>query len=329
MRKLSLLVSGIVVALIAVACVPPPPPPTPHRDVVVFGDSNGWGIGCSIGDTGDIATNPPFPCTPQSFSTKNETLGACSIMGGQALLYNGLALSPSCTDWASSWPAMLDERTPKLVILSTGGWEIIDRWLTLPPGCSAFNAATCPAPDLQWGGDAGKLAAAQARYSSQLLAAINLFRSKGAKVLVTNSAYYAPTEPQVPGLGAVWYEAYPAAKPANWDAPNVNVTYRPSKLKIEQFNASVKSTIDQNFPGDPNVQLFDLWQRVSPVDPGTAAPAYSDFSCGAPNEKQWPPSFCPGAQITQREPDHGHFSFEGYRDVIMPYLLPKIQQMLA
>lgn len=330
MRRLSLPICGVIVAVLAGACFGgPPPPPSPHRDVVVFGDSNAWGIGCSLGDQGEFSETPPFPCTPQSFSVKNETAGACTIAGGTALLYNRIAINPSCYDWASKWPGVLDERTPNLVILNTGGWEIVDRWLNFPsgPGCSTGNAFNCPAPDYQWG--AANFTTAANHYTSQLVGAINLFRSRNAKVLVVNSPYYAPIEPQVPGIADVWYEAYPSAQPSNWNPANANITYRSSKLKTEQFNTTLKKALDQNFASDTGVRFFNLFERVSPVDPGTTAPAYNDLSCHPPNEKQWPQIFCPGQAVQARSSfDHGHFDYDGYRFVIMPLLLPEIQSML-
>ena len=333
MRKLWLPI-GVIVTLLSAACFGgPPPPDSPHRDVVVFGDSNAWGIGCSIGDAGElVGNNPPFPCSPQpDFSVSNQTAGACTIAGGTTLLYNHSAIPPSCNDWASQWPGVLDERTPRLVVLNTGGWEIVDRWVTFPsgPGCSTTDAYNCPAPDYQWGDpNPANLVTAQNRYTSQLLAAINLFVSKGAKVLVLNSPYYAPQEPQVPGLADVWYEAYPATQPANWSPDNANITYRSSKVKTEQFNATLQAAFDQHYANNPNVKLYNLWQHVSPVDPGTQAPAYSDLQCPAPNEKNWPTT-CPGQAVQAREPDHGHFSYDGYQNVIMPYVLPQIRQMLS
>jgi hypothetical protein len=322
----------VVVALLAGACFGGPPPPSgPHRDVVVFGDSNAWGIGCSLGDPGEFAQDPPpFPCTPQSFSVKNETAGACTIAGAMTLLYNHTALNPSCYDWASKWPGVLDERTPSLVILNTGGWEIVDRWLNFPsgPGCSTANAFNCPAPDYQWGG--ANFTTAANHYTSQLVGAVNLFRSRGAKVLVVNSPYYAPVEPQVPGIADVWYEAYPAAQPSNWNPANANITYRSSKVKTEQFNNTLKKALDDNFANDNGVRLFNLWEHVSPVDPTTMAPAFNDFSCQPPDEKKWPDTFCPGSAIRARSDfDHGHFDYDAYRFVIMPYLLPEIQSMLS
>jgi hypothetical protein len=332
MRKLSLLVGAAVIALGAGACIPsPPPPPSPHRDVVVFGDSNAWGIGCSLGDAGDIPTDPPFPCTPQpDFSVRNETQGACSITGGLALLYDHPAVAPLCSDWASQWPGILDERTPKLVVLNTGGWEIVDRWLPFPSasGCSTSDAYNCPAPNLQWGNPADFNVAAS-RYTGQLTAAIDLFRSKGAKVLVLNSPYYAPQEPQVPGIADVWYEPYSASAPANWSAPNANVSYRSSKEKIDEFNAMLKATVDAKSATDPGVQFFDLWKHVSPQDAnGVQGP--SDAACPAPNETKYPPTGCPGEAIELRESfDHIHFTYDGYRLVIMPYVLNAIRQMLT
>jgi hypothetical protein len=330
MRKFSLVVCGVVVALLAGACFGgPPPPPSPHRDVFVFGDSNAWGIGCSLGDQGDLTDNPPFPCTPQSFSVKNETAGACTIAGGTTLLYNRAAINPSCYDWASAWPGVLDERTPSLVVLNTGGWEIVDRWINFPsgPGCSTANAFNCPAPDYQWGG--ANFTTAANRYTSQLVGAVNLFRSRGAKVLVVNSPYYAPVEPQVPGIADVWYEAYPSVRPSNWNPANANITYRSSKLKTEQFNATLETALAQNFGGNPDVKLFNLWEHVSPVDPTTMAPAFNDLSCRPPNEKKWPQTFCPGDAVQARSSfDHGHFDYDGYRFVIMPLLQPVIESML-
>lgn len=331
MRKLSLPICGVVVALLAGACFGgPPPPPSPHRDVVVFGDSVAWGIGCSLGDSGVYGNDPPFPCTPQSFSAVNETSGACSIAGGQTLLYNRITTAAPCHDWASQWPGILDERSPRLVILSTGGWEIVDRWTAFPsgPGCSTFNAFGCPAPDYQWGGP--NFGAAKDRYVSQLVGAINLFKSRGAKVLVVNSPYYAPIEPQVPGYADVWYEAYPSTQPANWSPANANITYRSSEMKTDQYNAALTEALDENFGGDPNVQLFDMWAHVSPLDPGTGDEEYNDFLCFPPNEKQWPDQACPDNKVQARLLfDHGHFEYDGYRFVIMPYLLPVIEGMLS
>jgi hypothetical protein len=338
-RKLSLLICGVVVALLAGACVPtkpPPPPEDPHRDVVLFGDSNAWGIGCKLGDDGIAGGQPPFPCTGQAdFSAKNEAIGTCSIAGGLALLYsNRIAYPPSCADWADTWPGVLAHRTPRLVILSTGGWEITDRWINFPsaPNCSTAGAYNCPAPDYQWGDPNDYVSAAQ-RYGTQLVGAIGLFRSWGAKVLVVNSPYYAPREAQLPGDIPVWYERYPddggSGTPGldNWVAPNVHLTYRPSEVKTDQFNQTVADVIAAI--NDPNVRLFDLWERVSPVNPATQDEEYNDFSCFPPNEKLWPQTSCPGSMMQARGPDHGHFEEATYINVIMPYLYPVIRSMLS
>jgi len=336
MRKLSLSICVILTALVAGACFGGSPPPDPHRDVVLFGDSNGWGIGCELGDDGIAAGQSPFPCTGQpDFSANNQGIGTCSIAGGLTLLYgNRIAYPPSCADWSSTWPGVLDQRTPRLVILSTGGWEINDRWINFPsaPNCSTADAYNCPAPAYQWGDPSTYTAAAQ-RYGTQLAAAINLFRSRGAKVLVINSPYYSPVEAQLPGNTPVWYERYlndgGSGTPgyADWVAPNTNLTYRPSKVKTDEFNATVAAVI--NAINDPGVQLFDLWKHVSPVDPSTHAPAYNDYLCPPPNEQQWPQTSCPGQAIRARGDDHGHFEEAAYVNVIMPYLYPVIRSMLS
>lgn len=349
MRKWSLIVCGVVVALLASACFaggpapPPPPPPSPHRDVVLFGDSNGWGIGCYLGHEGIAqASRSPLPCNPQpDFSAQNEALGACTIAGGTTLLYNRQTIAPSCTNWRSAWPGILDERTPELVVLSTGGWEITDRWINFPAGCNAFNAYNCAAPDYQWGSanpNDGVLQTAKNRYQGELRDAIALFRSKGAEVLVTNSPYYDPDEAQVPGLSDWWYERYPDdggtgdAARNDWVAPNVNLTYRPGERKTDQFNAAVKEVVDQAAANDVagSIQFLDLWDITSPLNPGTNDKEFNDYFCAPPNHGQWPQSSCPSSMIQQRDlGDHGHFTQDGYERLVMPFVFAQLRQMLS
>jgi hypothetical protein len=352
MRKLITLSCGFVVALVVTGCVPgpvkepgpPPPPPSPHRDVVMFGDSNGWGIGCYLGHEGIAsASRTPLPCIPQpDFSTQNESLGACTIAGGTSLLYNRQTIAPSCANWRSSWPGILTERTPRLVVLSTSGWEISDRWINFPPGCNPFNAHNCAEPDYQWGSidanDAALLQATKARYQGELSDAIALFRSRGAEVLVTNSPYYAPDEPQVPGLADWWYERYQddggSGTPgyADWVAPNMHLSYRPSERKTDQFNAAVKEVVDQAAANNPagTVQLLDLWDVTSPLNPGTNDREYNDYSCGPSNKTQWPQNGCPASTIQQRDlADHGHFTQDGYERLVMPVVFTRVRQMLS
>jgi lysophospholipase L1-like esterase len=308
---LSLLVGAFVVALSATACIGGPPAPPPPPNVVVFGDSNAWGIGCSLGDDAGYGASW---CAPQGgVSARNETEGTCSINTNVALLYNGGASPALCSDWASKWPGILDETQPKLVILNTGGWEIVDRWTNFPagPNCSqglqpsvAYN---CPPPDQQWGDTAppAALDAAKNAYTSQLNAAIDLFRTKGAKVLVVNSPYYAPTEAQVPGLALVWYESDSQTQPANWSPPNVNVQYRWGHTKIDEFNTAVQEVVNARDPN--NVKLFDLNAITSYQ--GQYAETIGD--------------------VQMREQDHVHLSQAAFQQVIMPAMLPVIQQMLS
>jgi hypothetical protein len=139
-------------------------------------------------------------------------------------------------------------------------------------------------------------------------------------VLVVNSAYFAPTDPQVPGF-PIWFEAYPPTPPGNWSPANANITYRSSKVKIDEFNSVVAATVGE-FANDPDVHFYDLKQRLAPGG------EYNDFSCPYPNELS-PLSACAGQEVLARQPDHGHISFEGYRDVVMPRLLPVIRQILS
>src|SRR5262249_1379904 len=129
----------ISVALLA-ACVPanppPPPPPTsgPH-DVLVVGDSLSYSYGCVLGDNN--GSGDPCPALPD-LTTKNANLGGCNIGGGTILVYNGGLLTSgySCADWPSSWAQLASENQPKVVVISTSGWEIVDRWSNYPSQCN-------------------------------------------------------------------------------------------------------------------------------------------------------------------------------------------------
>jgi len=314
-RKASFVVTAVVaVAVLVTACTPvQQPSPSPYRDVVLFGDSNGWGIGCVLGDEGDASVYAPgaqadCPAQPD-FSARNQSAGACNLSGATILLYNGGAAGNPCQNWPSEWPQILSTHTPRLVVLSTGGWEIVDRWDPFPagPNCrtgySGGEAYTCPAPNIRWG--TGETTGPP-RYADRLTQAINLFRSYGAKVLVVNAPYYAPPEPQVPGILDVWYEAYGPTQPADWQPPNVNVTFRPSKEKIDQLNDTI-DTVVAGFNSPDDVQVFDLWSLLSPGG------EFNEYVGG----------------IRVRESDLTHITINGFFQVIAPNLLPEVRAMLA
>ncbi len=360
--RTTLVAAAAAVAAIVAACnptKPPPPPSNPHRDVLILGDSIAAGIGCQLGDPGQ-PSEPPFPSCPgrQGISVANGWLGACSITGGWLHLY-GTAGQPypntpsatnqgNCQNWRQTFPSLLNLVTPELVILMTGGWEIVDRWATLPSGCNAANIQPCPtAADRQWGsGNATNTNAVDA-YRSDLLDAIALFASAGIDVLVVNTPYIDPPTPgNLPD--PIYWEPYDQSPPS-WSAagpgyfyfnepyrhPNTATPYKPSENKVDAFNAALTQMDANDFPPfATDVRLFDLWDYFSPQI--GADREFSAAVCVNPSDPlnltnlRSNPAACPaGSSPTQvRHPDGGHFLEDGY-EIATDAMLPVILQMLA
>jgi hypothetical protein len=170
--------------------------------------------------------------------------------------------------------------------------------------------------------------------------AINVFRQHGAKVIVANSAYMNPPEPQFPPgtpgapdfLIRAWYERYPLTNttqpPEIWTAPpgQSGLTYRPSKTKVDQFNDAITQVVN-SFADPSNVLQFNFFKHFDPVINGSRA--YSDNVCPAPNDSSDPAS-CPGGAtpILARDPDGGHISTDG-QSILNFYLQPCVQAVLA
>jgi hypothetical protein len=334
MRRRWLAVGALAsVALVLAACVPeeppppPPPPPTDPHDVLVVGDSIAFSFACGLGDDAGSGQSCPGP---GGFTTASDIVGGCTISGGTILFYNGqTASSYGCDNWPSAWAADADKYVPKVVVIVTSGWEIMDRWSGSPSGL----------PDRQWGGNGAEFTAAKDAYMSNLQSAINLFRARGAKVVVSNSAYVNPPEPQFPiGTPGVpdfliraWYERYNpinVAPPEVW-AEKVNgqdLTYRPSKTKIEQFNNAITSVV--NSFGDPsNVLQFNMFKHFDPIISGSRA--YSDYVCPPPNDSADPATTCSGSKILARDLDGGHLSMPGGQSILNYYIQPCVEAVLA
>ena len=371
MRKFLLLAVGVALAGgTLAACVggPPPPPPTDPHDVLVVGDSVAFSFGCVLGDA---VPTQPFGCPPRDgYTTKNDQSGACTITPGTLKLYNGgTAGAPNCDtaagDQGRTWNDASAFYVPKVVVINTAGWEVVDRWIE----------QLTPQPDAQWGGSTAAntpYERAAVYYSSRLFNAINMFRSRGAKVLVSLSPYFDPPEPipppsQVgPDFSCSWWEPYDAAAPSappgsecpgQWRSPpgSGGVSYRPSKTKADQFNAIITQVKNANFPGD-DVRLFRFDKHFNqPNGPGTADDTFTNRVCPPPydstitaelREDLRPPSPTFGQQVWQcnvqgdvdptndvnailaRAPDNGHLSIAGQFDILQPYLESCVQSML-
>jgi hypothetical protein len=308
LRKFALLVAGVALSVgTLAACIGPPPPSTDPHDVLVVGDSVSFSFGCVLGDT--IPGFDPSGCPVRNgYTTHNESSGACTITPGTVLAYTGgTAAAPNCDTAPDAqnrtWAQAADQFTPKVVVINTAGWEVVDRWI---------NCCNAP-PDAQWGGptngppnDAYHTAAGY--YSNELYQAIQMFRSKGAKVLVANAPYIAPPQPEPPpdqvpaGLGCTWWEPYPNSAPMSsgpdctgnatagsggaWrPPPGSGVSYRSSRTKVDQFNNIVNGVLTNpdpsfGFGSDPNVKSFNFKNHFN----GGPSNAYSDYVCPPPND---------------------------------------------
>src|SRR5262249_32567328 len=256
--KRNAVIGACVLVVLLAACIPaqPPPPASATRDVMVVGDSISYSYGCVLGDNnGSGDPCPPLP----DFTTRTAGLGGCNHGRGTVLLYNRLSLSEyACSDWQSLWAQEADQTQPRVVVLSTSGWEIVDRWSSYPGGCSVLDARDCSVPpDLQWGGTESESTNARTNYATRLAQAIALFRSRGAQVLVANAPYVAPPAPALTLGLPTWYERYQSDQ-GDWVPPSntPGYTYRNSKTKIDELNAIVASVVSA-FGGN-GVTLFDI-----------------------------------------------------------------------
>ena len=357
MRKFTLLVAGVLLSVgVLAACVggPPPPPPTDPHDVLVVGDSVSFSLGCVLGDGGGT---PGCPARP-GYTTVNEYTGGCTISPGTLELYNGgNASAPNCDtapdQFGRTWQQAAALFVPKVVVINTAGWEIVDRYIQCPPYCSG-------APDNEWGVPTSdpRYTAARDYYANELYNAINMFRSYGAKVVVANSPYIQPHQPEPPpatvpaGLGCSWWETEPfntnpptavgdpnnpLTCPGTWQSPDGVSSYRSSKTKLDQFNDIVTNYVKgQFFGGDPNVRVFNFAKHFNPGG------AYNDYVCPPPDDSTQVPGpdvdldgtpNCPTVQdplrdaILARAVDHSHLSPAGQFQILQPYLEPCVLGM--
>ena len=334
---------AFVVAAASPACIGGGgPQPTP-RDVLLVGDSIGFGIGCYV--LGDRGTSDN-PCPHRSFTAANAYIGGCAISPGYIIQYNRVADDHhSCWNYATYFKQQVDQYRPKLVVLMTGGWEIVDRWRSLPTnaGCSATNTSPCsPGADRQWGGagdDNPYYANAVANYLDALRVALDILSSRGARVLILTQPYLNPPEPASPDRigGGTYWEPYPETPPPGYEQPNVNTPYASSRLKVDRFNGAIWRAHDPNLgipaAQSPGVEIFDFWRELSPVINGV--PEYSDWQCDYPNNRLDPDVACPDPpggfnpeRVLVRGPEKMHPLPAGYA-IVSCYMLPIVHEMLG
>ncbi len=293
--------------------------------VLVVGDSVAYGVGCLLGDSGGNPLALPGDCPAQAgFKTKNAYQGACTIALGNVLGYDGNQYESGCKDWQTYWKSLIDapSKPYELVVLNTGGWEFVDRWIGQPPAGAARNWS--PPPNYQWG-NPDNFAKAANRYAKKLRKAISVLSSRGAIVLVMNSLY---VDPPVPALN-VYFEAYGPDQPLTWSPPSTGVTFRPSEYKVEQFNA-IQKLVVKEFPSS-QARIFDFQGPFSL--PGGDADGREYASQVSVNPAATSPGHPCGfleilTCVSPRQVDGLHLSPGGHSQVLAPFLIPKVRSIL-
>jgi hypothetical protein len=345
LRRFTILAAGVVIAVGTLAgCIggPPPPPPTDPHDVLTVGDSVSFSFGCALGDDGGSPADG-CPARP-GYTTHNEYSGACTIIPGDVLLYNGgSAPAPNCNtstdEQGRTWEEAANFFVPKVVVINTAGWEVVDRWIEQSRGSST--------PDAQWGGSTGSgtpYQQAAVYYSYYLKNAVDMFRSKGAKVLIAETPYFDPPEPvpppsQVgPDFACSWWEPYDPTPPTaggecagTWTPPYPGVTYRSSKNKADQLNGIVQQVKDQYYPNDANVVLFNFKKHFN-----GPSNVYTSYVCPPPYDYTVAPDASNNCQTPQgtvaailaRTPDNGHLTVAGTFNILQPYLESCVKNLL-
>ena len=167
----------------------------PKLKVLILGDSVGQGLGK------EALQND------KRLDVVNAATVNCTISGGANSLESykdGAVIGSGCPDWRTEWPALVQQNQPDIVLVWTGGWEIVDRWFDNP-------------------GDGLPSNIEQPQFQQQLVdahkEATSLLSTTGAKVVFTTMQYIDPPHaypepPGVNGISEIWWEAYgPDAPP--------------------------------------------------------------------------------------------------------------------
>jgi lysophospholipase L1-like esterase len=274
----ALAVAGLLGAAVAAPATASPakPKPTPKIKVLVLGDSVGQGLGIALQ-------------RDKKVDTVNEGSVSCTLAGGTIQGYQGNVIGSGCPDWRTQWPPLVQQNNPDVVLVVTGGWEIVDRWYA-NPGEGLPSTILDP-------GFAQQVADSH-REAAQLLSA------GGAKVVFTNMQYINPLQaepppPGVNGIQEIWWEAYgPDQPPPGYQAPLPGQPFVGSKHKTDAFNKILSDLAKQG-----TITVVDLNKFADPK--------------GTYTEK------LKGKQV--RFTDHSHFNDTGY-DLVVDWLVPKLQK---
>jgi putative hemolysin len=281
------LVILVTAALLAGTAITPtiahatPAKTKPKIKVLVLGDSVGQGLATKALQK------------DKRVDVVNSATVNCTLVGGDLESYgDGSVIGSGCPDWRTEWPPLVQQNKPDVVLVWTGGWEIVDRWLG-SPGVGLPNTILEPA--------------FQQQFAASQKEAASLLSVGGAKVAFTTMQYINPPHaypepPGVNGIQEIWWEAYgPDAPPPGYKAPLPGQPFVGSKAKVDALN---KIRLDLAAQGAIN--LFNLQKFVSPKG------VFTDKLKGKP----------------ARDVDSSHFNVYGYQQ-IANWLVPQLQKLAA
>jgi hypothetical protein len=282
---------ALLVAVTAAACLTAAVPGVagaapvkakPRIKVLMLGDSVGQGLALK-GLQKD-----------KRLDVVNAATVNCTISGGAPESYkDGIVIGNGCEDWRTAWPPLVRQNQPDIVLVWTGGWEIVDRWFGDSPGVGLPSTILDPA--------------FQQQVANAHKEAVSLLSIGGAKVAFTTMQYINPPHaypepPGVNGISEIWWEAYgPDSPPPGYVAPLPGQPFVGGKAKVDALNK-----IRSDVAAQGAINLFDLQKFVSPKG------VFTDKLKGKP----------------ARDVDSSHFNEYGYKQ-ITKWLVPQLQKLAS
>jgi lysophospholipase L1-like esterase len=251
----------------------------PKIKVLMLGDSVGQGL-----ELKGLRNNKKIQST-------NAATVNCTIAGGTLQGYRGNVIGQGCPDWRTAWPPLVEQNQPDVVIVFTGGWEIVDRWYA-NPGQGLPNTILDP----QF----------QQDVANAHREAASLLSVGGAKVIFPTVPYFDPPHaypepPGVNGISEIWWEPYgPDAPPPGYQAPLPGQPFVGSKHKVDSLNKIRRDLAKQGA-----INVFDLNKFASPKG------VFTEKLKGKP----------------ARDVDRSHFNDYGYKQ-ITAWLVPQLQKLV-
>jgi lysophospholipase L1-like esterase len=255
--------------------------PKPKVKVLVLGDSVGQGLALK-GLQND-----------KRIETVNAAGVNCTLAPGDVESYKGDVISSAglgCPDWRTAWPALVQQNQPNVVLVVTGGWEIVDRWFANPG--VGYPSTILDPQFAQSIADTHKEAA-------------SLLSATGAKVGFTNMQYINPPQaypvpPGVNGISEIWWEPYgPDTPPPAYQAPRAGQPFVSSKTKVDALNK-----IEADLARQRAITVFNLNKFTAPKG------VFTETMKGKP----------------ARDEDLSHFNDYGYAQ-ITKWLVPQLQKL--